>query len=77
MFIEEYLQDVRRDRYAPAAFVRYARRVASHVRENLYANPGAVRSIWSVGPGFFATAFLCPAIQTVAGDRGPLPQIAY
>jgi cardiolipin synthase len=69
VFIEEYLQDVRRDRFAPAALLLYARRVAGQVRENLYANPGAVRSIWSVGLGFFAAAFLASVVMALVYDR--------
>lgn len=69
MFIEEYLQDVRRDRFAPAALILYVRRVAGRVREDLYANPGAVRSIWSVALGFFAAAFLASVCMALAYDR--------
>ncbi|HEY3215260.1 MAG TPA: CDP-alcohol phosphatidyltransferase family protein [Candidatus Eisenbacteria bacterium] len=69
MFVEEYLQDVRRERFAPAALLTYARRVAIHTREQIYTNPGAVRSIWSVGLGFFAAAFLAAVVMALAYDR--------
>lgn len=69
MFIEEYLQDLRRDRFAPAALLVYVRRVAGHVREQLYANPGAVRSVWSVALAFFAAAFLAAAVIAYFYDR--------
>src|SRR5262245_14975515 len=54
VFVEEYLRDLRRDRFAPAALVLYARRCGARVREEIYANPGAVRSVWNVALGFFA-----------------------
>lgn len=69
MFIEEYLQDLRRDRFAPAAALLYARRVARRVRENLYTSPGTVRSIWTVGIGFFAAAFFAAGVIAFTVDR--------
>jgi cardiolipin synthase len=73
VFIEEYLQDLRRDRFTPRAFLRYARRVAARVREDLYADPGAVRSIWNVALVFFAGAFIAAVAMALAYDR----RIAY
>lgn len=73
MFIEEYLQELRRDRFAPPAWIRYGQRVAQRVREDVVANPGAVRSVWSVGLAFFACAFLAAAGMALAYDR----RIAY
>ena len=58
MFVEEYLRDLRRDRFVPRAILTYGRRLAARVREQIYANPGAVRSVWSVALGFFAAAFV-------------------
>lgn len=69
MFIEEYLQDLRRDRFAPSAVLVYLRRTAARVREELDANPGAVRSIWSVALLVFATAFVAAAALALAGPR--------
>jgi cardiolipin synthase len=69
VFIEEYLQDLRRDRFTPAALLLYIRRVAGHVREQLVANPGAVRSVWSVALGFFAAAFLAAVAMAFFYDR--------
>jgi len=69
VFVEEYLEDVRRERFAPAALLGYARRVAARTREQIYTNPGAVRSIWSVGLGFFAAAFVAAGIMALAYDR--------
>ena len=69
MFIEEYLRDLRRDRFTPAAILLYARRVAARVREQIYANPGAVRSVWSVALGFFAAAFLAAVGMALFYDR--------
>lgn len=70
MFIEEYLQDLRRERFAPGALVTYVRRVAARVREDLVANPGAVRSAWSVALGFFAAAFVSAGALAWSLDRG-------
>ncbi len=61
LFIEEHLQDLRRDRFSPAALVRYARAVAAGVRSSWDANPGAVRSVWSVALLFFAADFAAAA----------------
>jgi cardiolipin synthase (CMP-forming) len=69
VFIEEYLHDLRRDRFTPVAILLYARRVAGRVREQIYANPGAVRSTWSVALGFFAIAFLAAAGMALFYDR--------
>jgi cardiolipin synthase len=69
VFIEEYLRDLRRDRFTPAAMLLYARRVAGRVREQIYANPGAVRSVWSVALGFFAAAFLAAVGMALFYDR--------
>jgi phosphatidylglycerophosphate synthase len=69
MFIEEYLQDLRRDRFTPAALRRYTRRVAAHVRAQLDAAPGTVRSIWSVALAFFAAAFLFAVALALAGEQ--------
>ncbi|TMQ71298.1 MAG: CDP-alcohol phosphatidyltransferase family protein, partial [Candidatus Eisenbacteria bacterium] len=69
MFVEEYLQDLRRDRFAPRAFARYFRRVAARARDAMVANPGAVRSVWTVGLVFFAAAFLAAMQIALHYDR--------
>lgn len=69
MFIEEYLQDLRRDRYGARAWLTYVRRVAARVREDLVASPAAVRSIGLLALGYFAAAFLTAAALTVLYDR--------
>jgi cardiolipin synthase len=61
VFIEEYLQDLRRDRFSPPAIVTYARRSAGRAREYLVANPGAVRSLWSLALLYFVLAFAAAA----------------
>ncbi len=58
MFTEEYLQDLRRDRFRPAALVRYARQLGRKARADILANPAAARSIWTVALCFFAAAFV-------------------
>jgi cardiolipin synthase len=69
MFVEELLQDLRRERFAPGAIARYARAVAGRVREAMVSNPGAVRSVWSVALVYFATAFLGAAVLAFRVDR--------
>jgi cardiolipin synthase len=73
MFVEEYLQDLRRERYAPRALLVYLRRVGIRSRDAMVANPGAVRSIWTVGLAFFAAAFLAAVMIALRFDR----QLAY
>jgi len=69
MFVEEYLQDLRRERFSPPAVVAYLRRVGARARDAMVANPGAVRSVWSVGLGFFAAAFLAAVAIALRYDR--------
>jgi cardiolipin synthase len=70
MFIEEHLQELRRQRFTPAALTEYARRVGASVRADMDANPSGVRSIWIVGLVFFAAAFLAAVWIALAYDRG-------
>lgn len=69
MFVEEYLKDLRQDRFAPRAALRYARRVAAHARADLLASPSAVRSIWTVALAYFAAAFLVAIGMNVHGEH--------
>ena len=69
VFIEEYLQDLRRDRFSPPGLVLYARRAGGRVREYLVAHPGAVRSVWSLALLYFAAAFVAAAVMALAWDR--------
>ena len=69
MFVEEHLQELRRDRFTPNALLRYGRSLVRLVRFELEANPGAVRSIWSVALGFFALAFVAAAALAIGYER--------
>src|ERR1043166_3133465 len=69
MFIEEYLVELRRDRFAPRSLARYAHRVGARVRADWLANPDAVRSIWAVAMVFFAVVFLASVGMALAWDR--------
>ena len=69
MFIEEYLQQLRRERFRPVAVACYLRQVAGRARNHMVANPGAVRSIWSVALLFFTAAFLASAALALTYDR--------
>jgi cardiolipin synthase len=69
MFVEEDLQELRRDRFVPPALLRYARRLAQRARADMDANPGAVRSAWSLALCYFAAAFLAAVALSLTGDR--------
>lgn len=69
MFIEDYLKDLRRDRFSLPAVATYARRAAGRTRECMVANPGAVRSLWSLALVFFAAAFIAAAALALRVDR--------
>ena len=69
MFIEEYLIELRRDRFTLPALALYARRVGARVRADWLANPNAVRSIWAVALVFFAAVFLASVGIALAWDR--------
>lgn len=69
MFVEEYLRDLRARGFRPAAFATYARQVWALARSHMDANPGAVRSVWLVGLGFFAAAFVGSIAIAIAYDR--------
>ena len=73
MFIEEYLQELRRDRFSFPALVTYARRAAGRAREYWVANPGAVRSLWSLALLYFVAAFVAAAAMALTFSR-PLAQ---
>lgn len=69
MFVEEYLRDLRAQRFRPSALADYARRVWGLARSHMDANPGAVRSVWLVGLGFFGAAFVVSVALALAYDR--------
>lgn len=69
MLIEEYLVELRRQRFRPAALAAYVRQAARRIREDIEAVPGAVRSLWSLALGFFAAAFAGSAILAIVDDR--------
>jgi phosphatidylglycerophosphate synthase len=69
VFIEEYLKDLREQRFAPRAVATYAHRVGARVRVDLLASPSAVRSIWTLALAYFACAFLAAVGMSVAWDR--------
>src|SRR5258706_13483364 len=69
VFIEEYLQELRQQGFTPRAFVGYGRSVVRRIRENLEANPGAVRATWNMALAFFAVAFIGCAALALGADR--------
>ena len=69
MFIEEHLQDLRRERFAPSALIRYARQALAAAREAIEANPGAVRSVWTVALIFFGAAFVAAVALALSHER--------
>ena len=69
MYVEEHLQDLRRERFAPRAIARYVRRAFAQAREGMIANPGAARSIWSLGLVFFALCFVASSAIALWDER--------
>src|SRR5262249_19081426 len=69
MFIEEHLQELRRQRFTPPALARYSRELARHIRSEWDANPEAVRSVWSVALIFFAADFVAAAAVAIGLAR--------
>jgi cardiolipin synthase len=69
MFIEDHLRQLRSDRFSLTAIHRYGRELARHIRAEWDANPGAVRSVWSVALGFFAAAFAASAVLSLTVNR--------
>ena len=69
MFIDEYLEQLRRERFTPAAIGRYVQKVATRSREAAIANPGAVRSVWLVALLYFGLAFAGSALLALEVDR--------
>jgi len=70
MFVERHLVDLRRDRFRPAACVRYVRAALSHARERALANPAGVRSILFVGLLLFFAALASAALVALLVDPG-------
>lgn len=70
MFVEEYLVDLRRERYRPRAWLRYARRCLAMAREDAFHRPETVRSVGLVGlTGFLLLLISCIALAFLH-DRG-------
>jgi cardiolipin synthase len=69
VFIEEYLADLRRERFRPGAVARYLHRALTRSRTALVANPGAVRSVWLLALVYFALAFVASSALALAFDR--------
>ena len=70
MFVERHLIELRRDRYTPAAWVRYVRGALAHARERGIANPSAVRSILFVGLMLFLAALAAAGLVAAWVDAG-------
>jgi cardiolipin synthase len=63
------LEQLRRERFTPAAITRYVQKVATRSREAAIANPGAVRSVWLVALLYFGLAFAGSALLALGSDR--------
>ena len=70
MFVERHLVELRRERFRPAACVRYVRAALSYARERALANPSAVRSILFVGLMLFLATLASSALLAVLVDPG-------
>lgn len=69
MSFEDGLQQLREQRFAPRAILHYVRSAAARIRGDLLANPSAVRSIGSLGTGYFAVAFVAASLIALVWDR--------
>lgn len=69
MFVEEYLVDLRRERFAPPAIVHYLRRLGQRARADVLAVPSAVRSVWNVALFYFVATFVAAAAIALWMDR--------
>ncbi len=69
MFVEEFLQDLRGERFAPRAIGRYVRRTVRRSRDTLVANPAAVRSLWTLALVFFALFFAASLVTALFDGR--------
>ena len=70
MFVERHLIELRRDRFTPAAWVRYVRGALAHARERAIANPAAARSILFVGLILFFVALAAAGVLALVVDAG-------
>jgi len=70
MFVERHLAELRRDRFHPAAWLRYVRAALAHARERALANPAAVRSILFVGLILFVAALAAAGLVAALVDPG-------
>jgi len=68
MFVERHLAELRRDHFAPAAWVRYVRSALAHARERAIGNFAAVRSILFVGLVLFFGALAAAGGLAVVVD---------
>lgn len=69
MFAEDLLQDLRRDRYSPAALVTYIVRIASRVVQRLPHHPELVRSVAATALVLFALQFGASLLLSLGIDR--------
>jgi len=69
MFVEDYLKELRREGFSPAASLRYLRRVAARFRDDLLANPAGVRSIWTTALVYFSADFVIAVGLALSHDR--------
>lgn len=69
MLFEDYLQDLRRERFAPSALLAYFRHAARRIRDDMDRNPAAVRAIWSAALVFFAVAFVAAGALALLAER--------
>ena len=58
LFVEEYLKDLRHDRYRPAAVARYVSRTWEKAKGDIAANPQGARSVLLLGLVLFGLAFV-------------------
>jgi cardiolipin synthase len=70
VFIEEYLRDLRRDRYRPAAIGRYVSRAWQRARLDVAGNPQGARSVLVLGIALFGLAFVGAVVLAIGAGLG-------
>jgi cardiolipin synthase len=68
MFIEEYLADLRRERYSLRAWIHYVRRAVAMSREQAFHRPATMRSLGLTGIAGFVVLLVCAVVLSLGVD---------
>ncbi len=70
MFVEEYLADLRRERFRPGAWIVYIRRSLALSREHAFHNPEALRSLGVTGIAGCVALLVCAVAISLSVNMG-------